>query len=226
MGWFGKSKQETHTQTFELRNPPREVRSQVVDALDNALARVGTTEVMHAIDPGRIVSFRNGGPPVWSVAMVDVDAHVPYTLLVTYGFSHALSPEPERAGMNYELSLAIKRSDEPMSPWPVALLRHLCRYQLTSGNELRVGDVMPGRIPLTHLPFPPQHHASMPMTTTDCILVVHDPVLGPISTPHGPIEVRRISGMAMMEMETVGPEPAMNRAAIWGETNPDFITFL
>lgn len=227
MGWFGKKKPETvtHTQTFELRNPPREVRMDVVEEIDRTLARVGRTEVMHAIDAGRIVSFRDGGPPVWSVALTEVAAHVPYTLLVTYGFSGVLSPEPERQGLNYELSLAVGH-ESPVHPWAVALLRHLCRYQLTSGNELMVGDVMPCHAPITCIPFPPEHHAAMPPTNADSLVVVNDPVLGTIATPHGVIAVRRIVGITAHELRVIGPEPAAHRESIYGETNPDFITFL
>jgi len=226
MGWFGKKKPETvtHTQTFELKGPARPVRMEVVESIDQALIAIGKTEVLHAIDPGRVVTFKDGGPPVWSVATTEVDAHVPYTLFVTYGYSHVLSPEPEREGRNFEFSIAVAKS--PTHPWAVALLRHLCRYQLSSGNELMVGDVMPLHAPITCIPFPPQHHAAMPQTDLDSIVVVDDPVLGVINTAHGPIKVRRIVGATMDELRVIGPKPPAQRTAIVGETNRDFITVL
>jgi hypothetical protein len=43
---FGKN---AVTQTFEFRGAPRPVRAEVVEVLDNALARIDLTEVTHAI---------------------------------------------------------------------------------------------------------------------------------------------------------------------------------
>jgi len=226
MGWFSKKKPETvtYSQSFEIKNPPREVRMDVVEAVDNALTRVGRTEVMHAIDPARVVNFRDGGPPVWSVALTEVAAQLPYTLFITYGFSNTLSPEPGREGVNYEFSLAVANS--PTQPWAVALLRHLCRYQLTSGNELMVGDVMPCHAPITCIPFPPQHHAMMPQTPLDSIVVVNDPVLRVIQTPNGPINVRRIVGVTMNDLQVIGPQPVAQRESVLAEINPEFLTVL
>ncbi|PZR10507.1 MAG: hypothetical protein DI536_19900 [Archangium gephyra] len=48
-----------------LRGEPRPVRDDVVTALDDALEGVGQgAQVMHAMDPSRLLSFENGGPPV------------------------------------------------------------------------------------------------------------------------------------------------------------------
>src|SRR5690349_8308694 len=152
MGWFGKKKPETVTvtQTVTLKGPARPVRDDVVTAFDNALASLRGSEVMHAIDPTRLATFKDGGPPVWSVATTTV-GDVSYFL--TYGFSHTLSPEPGREGVAYEFSIAVRGQSHP---WAVALLRHLSRYQLASGNELMAGDVMPCHAPITCIPFPPQ----------------------------------------------------------------------
>jgi len=133
MGWFSRKKPTgesvTVTETFELRGEPRAVRNDVVELIDGALGRVGTSEVLHAIDPGRIVNFAEGGPAVWSVGVVEVAAERPYTLFVTYGFSHELSPDRERERIHHELSIAVP-ADCQTQPWAVALLRHLARYVL------------------------------------------------------------------------------------------------
>jgi len=226
MGWFGKKKPETvtHRQEFTLKHPPREARMDAVTAIDNALAQKGQSEVMHAIDPGRIASFADGGPPVWSVATTDVGGRQPFALFVTYGFSHAICPD-DRQGVDFEFSIAVdKRS--PSHPWAVALLRHLCRYQRTSGNELMVGDVMPCHAPITCIPFPPQHHAMMPPTELDSVIVVDDPTLPTITTPHGAIRVRRIVGCTMDDLRAIGPQPPAQRAAALAQQNPGFITTL
>ncbi len=225
MGWFGKKKPETvtHTQTFTLKGPARPVRDDVLTIMDTALAAVGKTQVMHAIDPGRLVPFAEGGPPVWSVGVVEVAGRQPYTLFLTYGFSHALSPEASRQGINYEFSLAVP-TDRPSQPWAVALLRHLCRYQLSSGNELMSGDVMPCHAPITYIPFPPQHHAMMPATHLDSVVVVPDPKLPQIATPYGPIEVRRIVGCTMADLNQVGPLPPAQRGPALAQRDPDLLT--
>ncbi|MFN7696562.1 MAG: suppressor of fused domain protein [Deltaproteobacteria bacterium] len=212
----------TVTQEFELTGADlRPVRSDVVDVMDRVLGRAG--EVMHAIDPARIMSFANGGPPVWSVASVPVTVPRPYGYALTYGMSHQLSPEPFREGIGYEFSIAVAGAQHP-DVWAVSLLRHLARYVLSSGNELMVGDVMPCHAPITRIPFPPQYHAMMPNTSVDSIVVVPDPVIPRIDTPHGPIEVRRIVGVELRELERLGPMPAAARPAARAAVDPLLLT--
>lgn len=209
------------TQSFELRGEPRPVRTDVVEALDQVLGRAG--EVMHAIDPARIASFMEGGPPVWSVGAVQVSTPTPYGYALTYGMSHVLSPEPFREGIGYEFSIATAGPGLPPI-WAIALLRHLARYVLSSGNELMVGDVMPCHAPITRIPFPPQHHGAMPDTAVDSLVVVPDPVIPRVETPHGPIEVRRIVGVDTRELHRLGPMPAAQRAAARAAVDPLLIT--
>lgn len=187
---------------FKLEGELRPVRSDVVEALDSALARLGG-EVMHAMDPSRLLSFANGGPSVWSVGFVDVPGPRPYTLLLTYGFSHVLSPEGFREGIGHEYSLAVP-AGVPLSPWADAFLRHQCRYILTQGADIRVNDCVPLRAaPITRIPFQPQHHAMMPDSNLVGVLAAPDPVLQTIDTPGGPIEVRRLVGIDHSELDRV-----------------------
>jgi hypothetical protein len=210
------------TQTFTLKGEPRPVRDDVLGAMDAALGALGG-ELLHAIDPARIMSFTDGGPPVWSVGLVPVGGPRPYTLLLTYGFSHVFSPEPSREGIGHEFSLAVPQGC-PVQPWGVALLRHLSRYVLSSGNDLLVGDVMPCHAPITRIPFPPAHHAALPDTSVDSVVVVPDPVLPRITTPHGDIEVRRFVGIDTAELKRLGPMPAAERSAARAKVDPLFLT--
>lgn len=194
---------QTVTTEFSLNGgDTRPVRDDVVTALDEALTALGRgAEVMHAMDPARLLRFEAGGPPIWSVGMVEVPGPVPYTLLVTYGFSHRLSPEPLREGLHHEYSLAVP-TGVPLSPWADAFLRHQARYVLTQRADIRLNDCVTFRgVPMTRLPFQPQHHAMMPDSTLVGLLCTSDPALPRVETPHGPIEVRRLVGIDQRELD-------------------------
>lgn len=206
MGFLGElfKKSPSVRTEFELRGAPRPVRDDVVEAMDAALGRLGKgAQVLHAMDPSRLLSFEHGGPPIWSVGMVDVPGAAPYTLLVTYGFSHLLSPEHFREGLHHEYSFAVP-AGTPLSPWADAFLRHQCRYVLTQGADIRVNDCVPFRgVPMTRIPFQPQHHAAMPDSTLVGMVATVDPVLPKITTAHGDIEVRRLVCIDSRELDRV-----------------------
>lgn len=193
----------TVTHQFTLEGEPRPVNDAAVTALDDALQALGgaSAQVMHAMDLTRILSFEHGGPPVWSVAMVPVPGPRPYTLLLTYGFSHAVSPEPFRQTLHHEYTLAVPQG-VPLAPWADAFLRYIARYVLTSGADVRPGDCVPLRAaPMTRTPFQPEHHAKLPESTLVGVVCTGDPVLPRVETPHGPIEVRRLVGIDVHELD-------------------------
>lgn len=179
---------------------PRPVRDDAVNALDAALEGLGG-RVMHAIDPSRLVSYQDGGPPVWSVGMVDVPGNPPYTLLVTYGFSHVLSPESFREGIAHEYSLAVPEGF-PLHPWADALLRHMCRHILYDRADIEVNHCVPFEgVPITRIPFEPQYHAELPNSTLVGVLAAPDPVLPVVATPAGDVEIRRLVGIDSLELD-------------------------
>lgn len=190
------------TTSFTLAGPPREVRSDVVDALDSELAALSPKGVMHAIDPTRNLAYQGGGPPIWSVGIVEVDGPVPYTLLVSYGFSHVLAPEAVREPYSHEYSIAVP-AGTPARPWADALLRHLSRHVLDTGAELREGDMIPFFMPLTRIPFAPDHREGILDTSLVGAFVTRDPVVPTVRTPHGEIEVRRLVGIDQSEVDRV-----------------------
>ncbi len=192
---------KTFEMSFELTGPPRPVENAVIEAFDEALAALGG-KVMHAIDPSRLVGFEDGGPPVWSVGFVDVGGARPHRHLMTYGFSHALSPEPIREGIRHEYSLAVDAGTPP-DPWADALLRHIARYVLKNGNDLEVGQVLPCYAPITYIPFQPKDHAMMPHSPLVALVVTDDPVLSTIETPRGVVEVRRLVGVHADEYDRI-----------------------
>lgn len=187
--------------SFKISEEPRVVRDDVRTAMDDALAALAApgTQLLHAIDPRRILAFEDNGPAVWSVGLVEVPGTRPHRLAMTYGFGNVLTPSARRAGYTHEYSIAIPANATP--DWGVALLRHLSRYVLTSGNELRVGDIMPCHGPITRIAFHPKLQAQIPTTSLVGVVVMADPILPSIATPHGAIEVRRIVGVSQREID-------------------------
>lgn len=210
----GPDGKETFVTSFELKpEGHRPVNDDAVEDIDAVLRRAGN--VLHAFDPARIVNFASGGPPVWSVAMVPVTVPKPYTLFLTYGFSHIVSPERSREGVHHEYAIAVAPHPGNTSVWAPALLRQLARYVLTSGKDLRVGDIMPCQMPITHVPFQPGDRGMMPNTDKDAVLVCTDPVIPHIDTRKGRVEIRRIVGITTEDLnETYGPTPAESRSLI------------
>jgi len=201
---FGKKASSTTTVTevtLGSGSAQRDVRNDVVESFDVAIGELGG-EVMHAMDPRRIVDYPEG-PAVWSVGLVQVtNGAVPYTLLVTYGFSHAISPTDTRTGTQHEYSIAVPAGVDP-SPWADALLRHLTNYVRKSGKDLMVGDILPCYAPITCVPFQPKDHDAMEQTALASIVVAVDPVLPVISTDHGDVEVRRFVGVDDAERDRI-----------------------
>lgn len=200
----------------------RPVEDGVVAALDAALEQHGP--VMHAIDPSRLQRFDAGGPPVWSVGFTRVDGPRPYWLLLTYGFSGVLTPVPYREGFTHEYSLAVPATDEAPPIWAPALLRHLCRYVLKSGAELKLGDNMPCMHAITQIPFALEQHAQIRSTELDTLLVGADPVLGTIATPNGEVEVRRFVGALPAELALIETWNCRGFLHEWSQDDPLLIT--
>lgn len=185
---------------FSWKGPPavRQVNEQAATAFGAALARTGA--VTHADDPQRSVAFASGGSPVWSIAFVGVPGPRPYTLVVTFGLSYAISPESDRAGIGYELSLAIPHG-EPVT-WADAFLRGYARYLLTQKAQLAVGECVPFRgVPITQVGIAPEQVAMAPATHLVGMLVARDPLLSNVSTPAGDVEIRRVVGVDQYEID-------------------------
>jgi len=161
---------------FTLKHPPRRVDDGGVAQLDAALAAaacVAPDRVLHAIDPRRIASFADGGPPVWSVALCP--CHDGCWLFVTYGLSRAIDPD---AGFDHEMSIRVAPDTDPQPPqWPVFFLRQLARYQITTRRDLAVGDPMEFGESITRAAMAPAEKAAMPDSPMHAIAVVDDPVL-------------------------------------------------
>ena len=177
----------THTMEFTVGPNVREVRDDSVEAFDNALAAIGSGEIMHAIDPRRINAFDSGGPPVWSVGTVETPHG---SLYLTYGLSGMI--DPAQQGRSFEMSILVPGA---MTMWPPLFLRMLCRYMVTSGRDLEVGQTMPFPGPITNFYAPPQEREALPVTAMRNACFVSETLLPTIATPHGAVEVRRAIGL-------------------------------
>lgn len=185
-------------QTFELQIPadPRALRTihdDAVGVLDAALAAaIPGGEVLHAVDPRRILAFSFGGPPVWSVAVVSHPSGVHQFL--TYGLSRALDPAQP---FDFELTMRV-RSPGPAPMWPTLLLRSIARYHVASGRPIRPGEFMDLGGPISQAPVRPEERAAMPTTRMDTVLVIGGPSL---PTPRGPVEIRNVVGLDARERD-------------------------
>jgi len=195
---MGKFDKTSHTIEFEVGPDVREVDDGGVSALDDALTRVGSGELLHLLDPRRINAFSSGGPSTWSVAFVPVGSDHFY---VTYGNSDRI--DPARAGVGFELSIRVPAASAGL--WPGLLLRQLVRYMLMSGRELKLSDFMPFPASITQIAGAAGDTPPFPPTGMDAVFLVADPLLPVVQSPRGPIEIRRVVGIFPGERELMEP---------------------
>ena len=102
---------------FTIPNDPRAMRNVnggAVESLDAALAAsMGGAQVMHGMDPRRILTLAAGGPPVWSVAVASREGIHQF---LTYGLSRAVDPASPFA---FELALRVRDDASPSPMWPM-----------------------------------------------------------------------------------------------------------
>lgn len=208
------------TVTFELKpGQAREIHDDAIEALDAALTKLTTGQLMHALDPKRILKFEHGGPPVWSVAMCPIGHH---ELHVTYGLSSLI--DPERTGTGYELSLRIPTYPGSGLSWAPFFLRMLARYVVTSKRELKTGEYFPFFKPISRVAFAPADRMSVPHTEMDSVAFTADPDLPFVETPRGRLEVRRVVGLFPDERERMEPWTAQGVLELFAARNKELAT--
>ncbi|HEY0883153.1 MAG TPA: suppressor of fused domain protein [Archangium sp.] len=218
----GKKSDEVRTESVSFTISPgtemRKVDDGGVEAIDSALARVGTGELLHLMDPKRILGFSAGGPSVWSVALVPVGDDVLY---VTYGNSDRV--DASREGVGFELSILVPARCSGF--WAGMLLRQLVRYMLMSKRELKVGDFMPFPSSLTQV-TPGTDPQQFPPTEMNAVFLVPDPLLPRIDAPRGAIEVRRVVGIYADERVSMEPWSVLGFAGAMKQSVPRLETDL
>lgn len=180
---------------FTIPNDPRAMRNvngPAVEALDAALAAsMGGAQVMHGMDPRRILTLAAGGPPVWSVAMASRDGHHQF---LTYGLSRAVDPASPFA---FELALRV-RDANPSPMWPMMLLRSIARYHFATGRVIAPGQSMDLGGPISQAPLAPAERHTMPSTRMTGIMILGG---ASIPTPHGPVQLHNVFGLDARERD-------------------------
>ena len=182
--------------SFEFNVPadPRAMRhvdERAVAALDAALGAGTGAEVMHGIDPRRILTFAAGGPPVWSVAVASRgDVHQ----FLTYGLSRQLD---RSSPFDFELTMRVRQAG-PSPMWPMLLLRSIARYHLSTGRQIAPGEFLDMAGPISQVPVAPAERASMPTTHLTTLFIVEG---ARVPTPAGEIPLRNVVGLAPAELE-------------------------
>lgn len=209
------------TTTSELKGLRREVHDDAVQALDAALARVGTGQLFHAFDPKRLLTFEHGGPAVWSVAMVPIGTD---QLHVTYGLSSLI--DPAREGTGSELSLRVPTYPGGGLGWAPIFLRLLGRDVVSSKRELKLGEYFPFLNLISRVPFAPADRRSVPHTGMDSVAFAVDPDLPFVDTPRGRLELRRVVGLFPDERERMEPWSAQGVLELFAQRSRSLVTDL
>lgn len=201
---------------FTIPSDPRAMRNVnggAVEALDAALAAaMGGAQVMHGMDPRRILTLAAGGPPVWSVAMASRDDHHQF---LTYGLSRAVDPT---SPFTFELALRVHDAN-PTPMWPMMLLRSLARYHFTTGRAIAPGESMDLNGPISQAPLAPAERHTMPSTRMTGVMVFGGATL---TTPHGPVQLHNVFGIDARERELLELSRAETFMRELAARNPGF----
>jgi hypothetical protein len=179
--------------TPPLTAPPMEVSSPGWDALDAALAP------HYGADPTRHVGFTP--PPAFSTNLQGCSAYAAegHWMFVTYGLSDLFGTEPRSepgpSGHGFELTMRVRRGDEPVPPdWPFAMLNELGKQVRGKGVPIKPGDRVDLRAPVTGHP-----QSDGPPSELTVFAFRLDPVLKPIETPQGTVRFVQVVGVTAAE---------------------------
>jgi hypothetical protein len=205
---------------FTIPSDPRAMRNVndgAVQALDAALeASMGGVQVMHGIDPRRILTLAAGGPPVWSVAVASRDGHHQF---LTYGLSRAIDPASPFA---FELALRV-RDASPSPLWPMMLLRSIARYHFGTGRVIAPGQSMDLGAPISQAPFAPAERQGMPTTRMTGVMILGG---ASIPTPNGPVQLHNVFGLDGRERDLLESCRATAFMRELAARNPGFVVAL
>jgi hypothetical protein len=164
------------------------------DAIDAALAHLygGQGPTFHlATDLQKRLMF--GGPEALDGISVFAAQAPAHWHLVTYGLSELYSKEstdPEWSGWGLELTLRVPRIDDECPTWAVGLLQRLANSMHAAQRPYKPGDRIDAGGPISQAVA----------TALRAFLLVDDPDLGVIDTPHGRLRFLQVVAVTAAEL--------------------------
>ncbi|MCK7595610.1 suppressor of fused domain protein [Pseudomarimonas salicorniae] len=193
------------------------------DAIDLCLReRYGEQTPKHFANP---VPFALGGEnPLQGVSIYDYPAEPAHLHFVTYGLSELFYNEEaaggEFSGFGFELTLRLEKptSEGEVPYWAMNLLQNIAKYVFSSKRWFEPGHFMPANGPI----------CLGSSTLVTALVMVEDPELGTISTPHGQLQFVQAFGVTQQEYEAIrdGKLDCSGFIEHEKQTNPLFITRL
>ncbi|MCA9705498.1 MAG: suppressor of fused domain protein [Myxococcales bacterium] len=189
-------------------------------ALDRALAMVYPGQVPHQFASQRAYDLE-GTAPLPAVSVYE-GRGPDHWHLVSYGLTELFdksSPDPERSGFGFELTLRLPRGEgEEVPPgWAVQLLQALGHYVLSGHGPLDSGHVIDLGGPLG--PPVPSEQGPRP-SALEGVVCVPDPQLGKIDTPFGSVLFLQLFGLTRDELEPMGSWPMERKVGLVREAYP------
>ncbi|MEL7256553.1 MAG: suppressor of fused domain protein [Pseudomonadota bacterium] len=187
---------KTYKQTFDADDSPGWT------AIDEGLRGI-YPEVEPDFHFGTIISYALGGPdPLDGVSVYKRTGSSPHLHYVSYGMSELYYNEEavggQVSGWGFEFTFRLKMSeanmplsDDGVPIWPINLMQNLGRYVFQSRQWFEDGHFIPANGPI---------HAEAD-TAMVALLMVKDPELGSIETPHGPIDFLQLVGLTQEEFD-------------------------
>lgn len=166
------------------------------EAIDRAVGMRYPAQVPHQFASSRPYEL-DGRAPLPAVTVWSSGAPSSWHY-VSYGLSELFektSPDPSLSGFGIELTLRVPRTDDEAQPptWGVTLMQTLGHYVLSRRRGFDSGHTIDLQGPITGT-----SQADCPITG---VVLLPDPILRPIQTPHGDLLFLQLVGLHARELE-------------------------
>lgn len=168
------------------------------EAISNKLEEIYQKQEPKHYNP-EVPFITGGNDPLDGVSVYNSKNQEEHQHFISYGFTELYYNEKafgkEYSKFGFELSFRLKPfaddKDDPV--WVIHLMQNLARYVFETGNYFKHLDVIPTNSPIR----------------LDCdtklvgLLMLNDPDLGTIDSPHGKIEFIQMVGITENELESL-----------------------
>lgn len=191
-------------------------------AIDRALGMVHPGQTPHQFASQRAYDL-DGRAPLPAIAAYEAEEPLHWHF-VTFGLSELFeksSPDPERSGFGFELTLRLPRSPGEAAPptWPVQLLQALGHYVLSGHGPLDTGHVIDLGGPLGP-PVPVDEGEGERPCALEGVVCIPDAQLGKLDTPFGSLLFLQLFGLTRDELEAMGEWPMERKVGLVREAYP------